>query len=57
MCPGFIQVSKDDPLSEPLPYAPEGKRNIALTIQQVTYIFYSIQICKIYDLHIIKEES
>ncbi|CAN6805308.1 unnamed protein product [Brassica oleracea] len=36
VCPGFIQVSKDDPLSEPLPYAPEGKRNIALTIQQDT---------------------
>ncbi|KAL0709211.1 hypothetical protein Bca4012_016189 [Brassica carinata] len=36
VCPGFIQVSKDDPLSEPLPHAPEGKRNIALTIQQDT---------------------
>ncbi|KAF3546510.1 hypothetical protein DY000_02000209 [Brassica cretica] len=36
VCPGFIQVSKDDPLSEPLPYAPEGKRNIALAIQQDT---------------------
>ncbi|CAL9228890.1 unnamed protein product [Arabidopsis halleri] len=33
-CPGFVQVSKTDHISGPLPEGPEGKRNIGSTIQQ-----------------------
>ncbi|XP_024012595.1 uncharacterized protein LOC18018077 [Eutrema salsugineum] len=35
VCPGFIQVSKTNPLSEPIRQAPAEERNIALTIQKV----------------------
>ncbi|CAL9228891.1 unnamed protein product [Arabidopsis halleri] len=34
VCPGFVQVSKRDLISGPLPEAPEGKRNIGSNFQQ-----------------------
>ncbi|KAG7553849.1 Neprosin [Arabidopsis suecica] len=34
ICPGFVQVSKTDHISGPLPEGPDGKRNIGSTIQQ-----------------------
>ncbi|VVB13264.1 unnamed protein product [Arabis nemorensis] len=43
-CPGFVQVSKTDPLFGPLPQAPEGERNIGIAIHQVVNIQFDFKL-------------
>uniref|UniRef100_A0A0D3EG50 Neprosin PEP catalytic domain-containing protein n=1 Tax=Brassica oleracea var. oleracea TaxID=109376 RepID=A0A0D3EG50_BRAOL len=58
ICPGFIQVSKTDLLSGPIPHPRKGDRAVFPSIVQVLQVTLSLEYCKSFTMfyYLIKDE-